>query len=156
MGVAVPVRLKSIEAVVMAAHGRARSLSVDELDIVDEVASTVTNQIEEDWPVDTSTSRDGFYFTIQSAPGHYGYTILNDVDYVQYIHAAGTPAKPELWRTLIPRTVAEHLTPMLTRLRFAVADTQRALAFEAAKPKGKQRLSEAQVLSRSWRGRKVA
>lgn len=155
MGIAVPVRLRSIEAAVMTAHGRMRSLSVDEIDALDATASTVTNQIEEEWPVDTSTSRDGFYFTIQSAPGNYGFTVLNDVDYVQYIHAAGTPAKPELWRTLIPRIVAEHLTPLLSRLRAAIADTERALAAEAAKPKG-QRLSEAQVLSRSWRGRKAA
>lgn len=126
MGLEYPVRLRSIEAYIVAKHGSAREMSIGEIETLDEWADTIVNTIEEEWPVDTSTSRDAFAYTLDD--DGVGFTIENDTDYVQYIHRAGTPAEPPLYETLIPEVIGRHGGPMLAAMRAAVDATEAEFA----------------------------
>ena len=79
MGIEWPVRLDSIDRYRLSQHGGFRFLELEELQVLDRYASELLNEIEDAWPVDTSTSRDAFSYTLLS-DGTTGFTIQNDVD----------------------------------------------------------------------------
>jgi hypothetical protein len=126
-GVLYPVRLESIEAYVRAVNGGPRELVRSERDIIDEYAQQIVGDIEDAWPVDTSTSRDAWAYTVTARADWMGFTIENDVDYVEYVHYAGTDPEP-LWETLIPTTVRAYAPQLLADLRAEIAVTQRRIA----------------------------
>ena len=144
MGIRVPIRLTSIEAYLVNRHGSARGLGVDELDVLDAGAAAMVQDIENAWPVDTSTSRDAFTYVVQGRRDRVGIVIENDVDYVQFVHYAGEQPEPPLWRTLIPETWAAHKAGILADLQRAIDETERLITEEARKPRG---LTERQILA---------
>ena len=124
MGIEVPIRLKSVEAYVRQKHGSLRELGVDELRIVDTYAERIVDAIQSQWPVDTSTSRDAFTYTL--LPGRdIGFTIENDVDYAEYVHEG-------LWERLIPEVWDGYRGAMVADLRDAVDETESVIASEKA------------------------
>lgn len=130
MSIRYPVRLASIEAFVSVEHGGRRALVYEERRILDQFAQAVLGDIEEAWPVDTSLSRDSFEYGVNS--GHdvkdgIGFTIENDVWYVQYVHYAGTPAEPALWQTLFPAVVQAHAPRYLALLKRQIQLTEIAI-----------------------------
>lgn len=157
-----PVRLREVEAYLRRVHGGPRELGVDELDVLDRHAEAVVLAIEDQWPVDTSTSRDAFTYTVQGHAGEVGYTIENDVDYAQYVHRAGESPDSPLWRTLIPDEVRADAPGLNADMRRAIDQTERALAFHAAaraaaaRGTKRQHLTANQVLARSWVGWRAA
>ena len=147
MGLQWPVRLDSVDAYRVAKHGSFRWLEMEELQVLDLYASQLVNEIEDQWPVSTSTSRDAFSYTLLN-DGTTGFTILNDVDYVEYIvepgsatvAAGGTPVMdiiiPGVLSTSNP-TVGD----MLVAMRSAVDTVERRLTTTPApvrKPRGRR------------------
>lgn len=118
-----PVRLQSIETYIVSRHGSFRHLELSELQVLDRWAGDIVAEIEDAWPVDTSTSRDAFMYTIMSG-GEVGFTIQNDVDYVEYITFAGDATVRDggspLIDTLIPNIVHASAPQLLQDLRTAV------------------------------------
>lgn len=156
-GIEYPVRLQSVETYLVAVHGSARELGVDELDVLTGYVEQIVDEVENAWPLDTSTSRDAFTFLVEGHAGRIGFVIENDTDYASFVHYAGTPAEPELWTTLIPARVNAHAASLIADLKLAIDDTERVLAehaaARAAAPRGTKRdhLTANQVLARSWR-----
>ena len=139
MGLEIPVRLQSIEAYIIAQHHGFRYLELNEIQTLDQWAGDIVQTIEDEWPVDTSTSRDALSYTLMEG-GEVGFTILNDVDYVEYIHRKGTPSIAEggtpLYAELIPQVIAQYRDGMLQAMRDAVDVSEAALqAQPAPKPK---------------------
>lgn len=145
MGIRVPIRLTSTEAYLARRHGSTRTLSVTELDILDRHADELVQQIENAWPVDTSTSRDAFTYLVQGRRDRIGIVIENDVDYVQFVHEAGAPPDPPLWRTLIPQLWAARRAAVLADMERAIDATERLIDDEARK--GRAGLTERQILA---------
>jgi len=134
MGFTVPINLTSIDAYINEKHHGYRHLELSELQVLDAYVSDILNQIEDAWPVDTSTSRDAFSYSI-SDDGSAGFTIHNDCDYAEYIvepgshnvENGGTP----IVDIIIPQYVSRSnptVVDMLQALRDAVDDTERRLA----------------------------
>ena len=133
MSIRYPVRLASIEAVIAVEHGGPRALVYDERRIIDLFAQEVLGTIEDAWPVDTSLSRDSFTYEVNAGydvETGVGFTIENDVWYVQYVHYAGTPADPPLWLTLIPEAVQAVAPRYIDRLRRQVRLTEAAIRLD--------------------------
>ena len=85
MGIRVPVRLKSVEDLVVKHHGSFRQLSLSERKVLRLYADHINDLIQASWPVDTGYSRDGFITTIRASARPFQILIENDVWYVQYI-----------------------------------------------------------------------
>ncbi len=126
-GIRYPVHLSSVETYIRAVNGAPRGLTADESDIVFEYASQITSDIEDAWPVDTSTSRDAWSFEVNGSAGEIGFTLENDVDYASYVHLAGTPPEPPLWETLLPATIQSYAGNLLRDLRTEIAAGQRRI-----------------------------
>ena len=147
MGIEWPVRLDSIDRYRLTQHGGFRFLELEELQVLDRYASEILNEIEDAWPVDTSTSRDAFSYTLLS-DGTTGFTIQNDVDYVEYITEAGTTPVRDggapLYETLIPQIVSggnPTVTAMLDAMRVVTDSVEARLsstpaAARARRPRG--------------------
>ena len=135
-GIEVPVELSSVSAYLLNRHGSRRELSVRELDVLDAFATDIVNDIADRWPVDTSTSRDAFTFTIDGEG--IGFTIENDADYAEWIHRAGEPADPPLWETLIPEVFESYRGDLVAAMKAAIDETEAELA--AAKPKDRRKV----------------
>jgi hypothetical protein len=125
VSVVYPVRLRSIEDYIRLAHGSARSLSAAEILVIDQHAIGMIDDIQDAWPVDTSTSRDAWDYDVEESPGSIVLMISNPLFYAQYVHYAGSPADPPLWETLIPAVVQRAAPALLADLRVAIAETER-------------------------------
>ena len=147
MGLEWPVRLDTIDTYRLGVHGVFRWLELEELQVLDRYASALVNEIEEAWPVDTSTSRDAFSYTILN-DGTTGFTILNDCDYVEFIvqpgdhnvDNGGTPVMD----IIIPQVLSKSnqtVSDMLDAMRTVTDTVERRLAATPAparKPRGKR------------------
>lgn len=142
MGLEIPVRLQSIEQYIIQQHHGFRYLELNEIQTLDQWAGDIVQTIEDEWPVDTSTSRDAFSYTLMEG-GDVGFTILNDVDYVEYIHRKGTPSIAEggtpLYAELIPQVIQQYKEGMLQALRDAVDVSEAALLAQAQPMKRRPR-----------------
>ena len=123
-GVDVTIALPSIEALVLQLHGRSRALTPDEADVVDTYAGEVRDYVVDRWPVDTGTSADAWQYEVSGSPGTYGFTISNDIDYVEWVHLAGTPPGGDLWEALIGQGWALVRASLLVDLEVAVRATE--------------------------------
>ena len=110
-------------------HGSPRQLTVPERLVLSSFAELIIDTIQDAWPIDTGLSQSAWEFTLQaSVAGEIGFTFLNDVDCVEFVHLAGTPANPPLWETLIP-AVLGNIGPALNQaLMVAIAATEREVA----------------------------
>lgn len=145
MGFTVPINLTSIDAYIDEKHHGYRHLALNEIQVLDAYVNDILNQIEDAWPVDTSTSRDSFSYTL-SDDGSVGFTLINDCDYAEWIvepgshnvENGGTPVVD----IIIPQYVSTSnptVVNMLEALRDAVDETERQLAaVPARKPRGRR------------------
>lgn len=126
MGLEYPVELRSIESYVSQKHGSLRFIALNEIDVLDQWAGDIVDQIEREWPVDTSTSRDAFSYVLNQ----FGFTILNNCDYVEYITRAGETTVRDggapLYETLIPDVIDQYVPGLLAAMRDAVDATEAA------------------------------
>jgi hypothetical protein len=119
----------------LAAHGGSRALTPDEEGVLYLYGEQLLDLIVTQWPVDTGTSQDAFSFYTSADPGQgFGIVVENPMYYAQYVHRAGTPAEPPLWRTLFPQVWAT-IKPQLLKALFAEIDKTEAAraALEATK-----------------------
>lgn len=145
MGIEVVLRLRTVEAHLRMRHGRMRDLGVDELRVLDTHAADILDSIQAQWPVDTSTSRDSFLYTLRADVSEIAIVIENDTDYAEYVHRAGTPADPPLYETLIPAVWATEAPALVSDLKAAIDATEAVIASEQAK--GKAGLSTRRILA---------
>ena len=124
MGISMPVRLRTVEDYIVSRHGFMRQLTLAEFNVLRAILDDLVEQIQENWPIDTGLSMTAFEWTIQSTPELIGFTILNDVDYVEFIHRRGTSPDPPLWLTLIPALLSAYKGRINTALIVAVDRTE--------------------------------
>jgi hypothetical protein len=146
-GFVVPVRLASVEAHLLRAHGSPRSLTIDEIVVFEEHVGAMVEDIQAAWPVDTSTSRDAFEWYL--LPTGVQFEIANDTDYAEWIHRAKTPAEPPLWETLIPEVFNRHKPKMIADLMAAIDATEAGKALVAARARAKSAKAEARAAIRA-------
>lgn len=123
MALEVPVRLESIETYILQKHRTFRYLELSEIQELDQLAELIVADIEEAWPVDTSTSRDAFRYELMTG-GEVGFTIYNDVDYVEYIVEPGSKSVENggtpIIDIIIPKVIAANRELLLAQMRTAV------------------------------------
>jgi hypothetical protein len=123
MGLEVPVRLESIEQYIIQKHRGFRYLELSEIQELDQLAELIVADIEEAWPVDTSTSRDAFRYELMTG-GQVGFTIYNDVDYVEYIVEKGSASVENggtpIIDIIIPQVISDNRELLLAQMRTAV------------------------------------
>lgn len=131
-GVDATIGLPSIEALVLQLHGRTRALTPNEEDVVDRYAGEVRDYVVARWPVDTGTSADAWQYEVDVSPGSYGFTVLNDIDYAEWVHYAGSPTTDEagvsLGETLIEEGWLAVRSALLTELETEVRATEALMA----------------------------
>jgi hypothetical protein len=108
-------------------HGEYRDFALDELSILNAYADIIRQDIMSAWPVDTSTSRDNFVTTLENGPAFTGIILENDLDYVQFVHYAGTPAEPPLYQTLIPSVWYAYKPELEAALFEAIRRTEKVI-----------------------------
>jgi len=134
MGVRIPIRIKSIDAILREEHGSLRQLTVDERRVLLRFARAMELSIENAWPVDTGTSRDGWrsrmFGTTSNEIGGIGILLDNPVFYVQHIRRSGEKAVGlgPLWRRLVPEVVARFRDPLLRAMRVEIRKTEARLS----------------------------
>lgn len=115
-GVEIPLRLESVRRRLIALHGGPRQLLPAEMQALQRLAEALRAWIRSQWPVDTATSRDAWEVAYKGSSAEISITLYNDVDYVEWVHLAGTPEIPPLWEDLqaeLP-AIAGDLLPALT------------------------------------------
>lgn len=142
MALEVPVRLESIETYILQKHRSFRYLELSEIQELDQLAELIVSDIEEAWPVDTSTSRDAFRYELMTG-GEVGFTIYNDVDYVEYIVEPGSKSVENggtpIIDIIIPKVIAANRELLLAQMRTAVDIAEAAYVAPAA-PRGRRRV----------------
>lgn len=127
-GVDATITLPTIEALVLQLHGRARALTPNEEDVVDRYAADVRDYVVARWPVDTGTSADAWEYEVNVSPGSYGFIVLNDIDYAEWVHMAGSPTTNEagvsLGETLIGEGWQMVRSALLAELEVEVRATE--------------------------------
>ena len=129
-GVYMPYHLQSVERLVVAAHGSPRELTLAERNILYAYAQAAMTEIEEGWPVDTSTSRDGWSFTVSGRAGYVTWEFENLVDYVEWVHVAGDDEP--LVEGYVPEVVDAWLDRMRPVLGAEILATEAAIAASKA------------------------
>ena len=123
MALEVPVRLESIEQYIKQKPRGFRYLELSEIQELDQLAELIVADIEEAWPVDTSTSRDAFRYELMTG-GQVGFTIFNDVDYVEYIVEPGSRSVENggtpIIDIIIPQVINDNRELLLAKMRTAV------------------------------------
>ena len=142
MALEVPVRLESIETYILQKHRGFRYLELSEIQELDQLAELIVSDIEEAWPVDTSTSRDAFRYELMTG-GEVGFTIFNDVDYVEYIVEPGSKSVENggtpIIDIIIPQVIAANRELLLAKMRTAV-DIAEAAYVAPVEPRGRRRV----------------
>ena len=101
-----PILLQSIAIYLFQTHGRPRSLSVREIRILRDYADLIVEGIQDEWPVDTGTSRDAWGYELHVHYPKIGFDLENDADHATFIHRRGETSP--LYETLIPEVVARY------------------------------------------------
>ena len=132
-GVDATIRLPTIEALVFQMHGRPRALTPNEEDVVDRYAVDVRDYVVARWPVDTGTSADAWEYEVDVSPGRYGFTVLNDIDYAEWVHPAGTEPGLDYWQGLIGEGWQAVRSSLLADLEREVRATEALMAKRGAR-----------------------
>ena len=126
-GIVFPVYLDSVYNILLVEHGRPRSLSAVEVGILRDYADLIVEYIQDQWPVDTGTSRDAWGYDLEVHPPRIGFILENEMDYAPYVARSGEPGP--LFERLVPEAVRAYsvdLVDELTReIRRAEADRRR-------------------------------
>ena len=136
MGVEMPIPLKTVMAAIERLHGSPRQLSTTEIAILDAHAGAIVDDIADAWPVDTSTSRDAWTHILDTTRGDIGFTVVNDVFYVEYVHRAGEGPDP-LYESLVPEVVRAHAPGLNADMIDAIKETE--ARYQAFKRAGEKR-----------------
>lgn len=130
-GIVYPIRLQSIDALITVAHGRPRSLTAAETATLRDYADLIIEDIQDRWPVDTGTSRDGWTYELYNHPPGIGFDLINEVEYSPYVSAAGDRGQPA-YEILIPWAVGRHAPDLRAELTRQInAEEQRRRDREA-------------------------
>lgn len=130
-GVIEKYQLRSIDAFIVSAHGEPREMTLSERNILFAYAQAAVTEIETIWPVDTSTSRDGWTFTVSGRAGDVHIEIENLVDYVEWVHAAGDPTP--LVDEAVPEIVDRWIDQLIPELKREILRTEADIAADLAR-----------------------
>ena len=120
------IRLKSIEKHIVKKHGRARSLTPAEQDVLTFWLEILMAAIRNAWPVETGTSRDRWNAHAIPAFGDLGIVIENPMYYAEFVHRKGESG--ELWRSLVPNSWNAIKVLALAALRKKIDETEEKIA----------------------------
>ena len=118
-GIVYPVRLTSIATYLLQSHGRGRSLTATEIGILRDTADLIVEEIQDQWPVDTGTSRDAWEYDLHVHYPDIGFDLVNEMDYAPYVSRAGDGGGP-LFETLVPEVVMRHADALRVELMTAI------------------------------------
>lgn len=118
------VALTSIERLIVSLHGEYREMAPREINLLDMAGEAVIRGIRSVWPRDTSTSYDNWSFEVSPYP-RVGFIVENPIEYVTFVHLAGTPPNPPLVDTLLPTVINAVIPQLLPLLREEIYRTER-------------------------------
>jgi len=133
-GVRIPIRIRSIDAILREEHGSVRQLTVDERKVLRSFARAMELYIEDHWPVDTGDSRDGWrsqaFGTLSNEIDGIGILIVNLVSYTSYVRRSGELATGAgvLWIRLVTEARDIFRDPLLAAMREEIRQTEARLA----------------------------
>ena len=118
------LRLASLDAYVLAAHGEERALNPDEVAVLAAWGSGIVAYVQARWPVDTGTSRDMWTFEVNPSPGEMAIVVENEMFYAEFVYRRGDPLRTPLWDRLIGEAWGLAREPLLLEARTAVDATE--------------------------------
>lgn len=124
MPIEVTIKLRSLEDYVIRQHGSFRQLDVPEIRAVQRGTRDLVLAIQDEWPVDTGFSRDGWTFTTSLSSSPFSITLENDVFYSQWVHAPGGSPDDPLWRDIVPKLAREFVPEIIASARRQVDITE--------------------------------
>jgi hypothetical protein len=113
-----PVLLQSIAVYLLQSHGRPRSLTAKEIGILRDYADLIVEAIQDEWPVDTGTSRDAWGYELHVHYPQIGFDLENDADHATFVHRRGESSP--LYEALIPEVVARYADDLRLELMAAI------------------------------------
>jgi len=90
----IPIRLQSIDLLILAERGSPRSLTAAETATLRDYVDLIVEYIEDARPVDTGTSRDAWGYELYNHPPGIGFEITNEMDYADFGTERGKPGRP--------------------------------------------------------------
>lgn len=153
MGIEYAIPLNTVRRHIERAHGSARGLSSTEVALLDELAGEIVDAIADEWPVDTSTSRDAWTHQLTTTAGNVSIELINDTSYAEYVHRKGEVGEP-LYETLLPAVVADLGPKINAQMRAAIDDTERR--YQEYKKAGVKGAFNKAMSESARRGRKAA
>jgi hypothetical protein len=125
-----PIRLQSIDLLLLTEHGSPRSLTARETSTLRDYADLIVEEIQEAWPVDTGTSRDAWGYELYNHPPGIGFDITNDMEYAAYVCEVGRPGVP-IYTSLVPTVVQRHAVALRNQLTLQIKDEEKRRALRA-------------------------
>jgi hypothetical protein len=113
-----PVLLQSIATYLLQSHGKPRSLTAKEIGILRDYADLIVEGVQDEWPVDTGTSRDAWGYELHVHYPQIGFDLENDADHVTFVHRKGETSP--LYEALIPEVVTRYADDMRLELMAAI------------------------------------
>ena len=123
--VSVDIQIPAINSYIVRKHGRPRSLTPEEDDILTDFANLIQQAIRDRWPVDTGTSRDQWEVSTIPSGGRVSILVENPMYYAEYVHDG-------LWSSLVPAVWNIVKPDLISTLKDAIDDTE-----ESLKPKSR-------------------
>lgn len=120
----IPIRLQSIDLLILAEHGSPRSLTAGETATLRDYVDLIVEYIEDAWPVDTGTSRDAWGYELYNHPPGIGFDITNEMDYAAFVTERGNPGMP-LYTSLVPEAVARYADALRAELTRQIREEER-------------------------------
>ena len=137
-GVRVTIELKDIDAYIKKNNeGHERVTTPDEEDVIQYWGGLLLTYIKNQWPIDTGTSRDRWTIELDSRPGNTVFFIENPMYYASFVHRAGAPPEPPLWRELLPQAWALFKLPLNQAAYRAIDKTVEEIRARQAAGSGK-------------------
>lgn len=120
----IPIRLQSIDLLILAERGSPRSLTAAETATLRDYVDLIVEYIEDAWPVDTGTSRDAWGYELYNHPPGIGFDITNEMDYAAFVTERGNPGMP-LYTSLVPEAVARYADELRAELTRQIREEER-------------------------------
>lgn len=126
-----PIRLQSIDLLILTEHGSPRSLTARETATLRDYADLIVEEIQDAWPVDTGTSRDAWGYELHNHPPGIGFDLTNEMEYAAYVCEVGRPGIP-IYTSLLPAVVMRHADALRNMLTVQIKDEEKRRATRAA------------------------
>ena len=105
------IKLQRLEGMVKLKHKTSRRLAPREVQLLRRYARDIVSYIQDQWPVDTGTSRAAWTYGVETVEGSYAINLENRMWYSSYVHYRGSPKAPGRHGKWLTPAVYEEVVP---------------------------------------------